>query len=81
MVMKLTKRGIFKYGAVLCIVEISTLGSILMFKFMIDFLENPNDKSKEYAIGIFAAFCTLRLVTIFSRSYYDLHVYNYFRFV
>ena len=81
MVMQLTRKGIFKYGLVLCIVEISTLGSIFMFKLMIDFLQSPNESSKEYAAGIFAAFCILRLITVFSRSYFDLHVYNYFRFV
>ena len=81
MAMKLTIKGIFKYGLVLCISEISTVGSIFMFKLMIDFLQNPDENSQEYAIGIFAAFCILRLVTLFSRSWYDLHVYNYFRFV
>ena len=81
MVMRLSIHGILKYGAVLCIVEISTLGSILMFKLMIDYLQNPSESSIKYAMGIFAVFSVCRMITIFSRSYYDLHVYNYYRFV
>ena len=48
MVMRLTVEGIFKYGAVLCIVEISTLASIYMFKLMIDLLKDPFAFSHEY---------------------------------
>ena len=81
MIMRLTVEGIFKYGAVLCIVEISTLASIYIFKLMIDLLKDPVVYSYQYQIGLFAGFCLTRLVTIFARSYYDLNVYNYFRFV
>ena len=81
MVMKLTVEGIFKYGAVLCIVEVSTLASIYIFKLMIDLLKDPLAFSYEHQIVLFAGFCLTRLVTIFARSYYDLYVYNYFRFV
>ena len=78
---RLTLRGILVYGGELCIVEISTLGSILMFKLMIDYLKEPALYSDTYAYGIFAVFATLRMITMMARSYYDLHVYNYFRFV
>jgi hypothetical protein len=30
---------------------------------------------------IFLSFTLLRLIAIFARSYYDLDVYNYFRYV
>ena len=41
----------------------------------------PDSYSDTYAYGLFLAFAFLRLVQILARSYYDLHVYNYFRFV
>jgi len=41
MVMKLTVDGIFKYGAILCLVELSTLASIFIFKLIIDLLKDP----------------------------------------
>ena len=81
MVMKLTVEGIFKYGSALCVVEVSTLASIYIFKLMIDLLKDPLAYSYDYQVGIFLGFCFMRLVTIFARSWYDLHVYNYFRFV
>ena len=81
MVVKLTVDGIFKYGAVLSIVEISTLASIFLFKLIIDFLKDPSQFSSTYQGGLFLGFCMMRMATIFARSYYDLNVYNYFRFV
>ena len=78
---KLTIWGIFKYGMQLSIVEISTLGSIYVFKLIIDFLGEPESYSQNYAYGLFGAFAALRMLTILARSYYDLHVYNYFKFV
>lgn len=81
MTMKLTVEGIFKYGAILSVVEISTLASIYIFKLMIDFLKEPRAFSYQYQIALFTGFCFTRLVTIFARSAYDLKVYNYFRFV
>ena len=33
------------------------------------------------AVGLFSVFAGLRIVIILARSYYDMHVYNYFRFV
>ena len=77
----LTKWGVFKYGLQLCLVETSTLASIFVFKLMIDFLGDPSAYSDNYAHWLFAAFACLRIITILARSYYDLHVYNYFKFV
>lgn len=81
MIIKLTVNGIFKFGAVLCVVEISTLASIFIFKLMIDYLKDPHSYSHNYQLGLFIGFCFMRLITVFARSYYDLHIYNYFRFV
>ena len=80
-IMRLTKWGILKYGLILCVMEFATLGSIFVFKLMIDFLKDPTEYGKAYAFGLFFFFCLLRIVAILSRSYYDMHVYNYFRFV
>ena len=77
----MTIHGTIKYGMQLCVCEISTLGSILCFKQMIDYLKEPDEHSTAYAIALFCMFASLRMVTILSRSYYDMHVYNYFRFV
>ena len=80
-IMRLTRWGILKYGLILCVMEFATLGSILVLKLMIDFLKDPTDYGQAYAIALFFFFCLLRIVAILSRSYYDMHVYNYFRFV
>ena len=65
----------------LSMVEISTLASIYVFKLIIDFLGDPDAYTQNYAYMLFGAFAILRMITILSRSYYDLHVYNYFKFV
>ena len=65
----------------LSIVEISTLASIFVFKLIIDFLGDPMAYTDAQAHMLFASFAILRLITIIARSYYDLHVYNYFKFV
>ena len=59
----------------------STLGSIFVFKLIIDFLKEPSAHTMTYSVLLFLAFSVLRMITIMARSYYDLHVYNYFRFV
>ena len=61
--------------------ELSTLGSIFVFKLIIDFLGDPEAYGENYAYWLFGSFAVLRLITILARSYYDLHVYNYFKFV
>ena len=78
---RMTMAGILRYGMTLCLTETSTLGSILCFKFMIDFLKDPDEYKTAYAIILYCCFAVLRLVTILSRSYYDMHVFTYFRFV
>lgn len=65
----------------LSVVEISTLGSIVCFKYIIDYLKNPAAYSSLYSYSLFGVFVILRITMILARSYYDLHVYNYYRFV
>jgi hypothetical protein len=77
----LVKFGLIKFGGQLAIVEITTVGSIFMLKVIIDMMKDPEDYSQTFRIFIFLGFTLLRLVSIFARSYYDLDVYNYFRYV
>lgn len=79
-IIRMTRVGTIRYGFQLCLIEVATLSSIICFKYMIDFLKSPDDFSQAYAISLFAIFTLLRLVAILTRSYYDMHVYNYFRF-
>ena len=37
-IIRMTRNGMIRYGLLLSIVEMTTLGSIIVFKFMIDFL-------------------------------------------
>lgn len=76
----MTRNGIIKFGFQLCLMEITTLASIIVFKLMIDYLKDPEEYSQAQAVGLFCLFAALRIVTILTRSYYDMHVYNYFRF-
>ena len=79
----MTKYGTIKYGMQLCIMEICTLGSIFVFKLMIDYLQEmkeDKEQSKGYAFVLFFFFSVLRLISLLTRSYYDQHVYVYFRF-
>ena len=78
---EMTLYGTLKYGMVLCIVEITMLGSIFCFKLMIDYLEEPHEHGRAYAVFLFILFAICRILTVLGRSHYDLHVYNYFRFV
>ena len=78
---RMTRYGILKFGLQLCLMETTTLGSIFVFKLMIDYLKDPKEYGQTYAVGLFCLFCALRLVSLLARSYYDMHVYNYFRFV
>ena len=58
----------------------SAIAAIYLLKMIIDHL-NSNEPSASYGIGLFIAFTIFRLTAIVSRGYYDLHSYNFFRFV
>lgn len=76
----LTIKGILKYGGQLMIVEVGQITSIFVMKLIIDHL-NTDSKSLLYGIILFLVFTVGRLAAVVARNYYDLHVYNYFRFV
>ncbi len=54
-----------------------------MIRVIIDYLQNSGKEvySTWYPYLLFAVFCIFRLVAISMRNYYDLHVYNYFKYV
>lgn len=82
-VWKLTLYGMFKYGAQLAAVEILTIAAIYSIRLIIDFIgqTNGSPSTQEYAIYLFTFFCVSRILAIIIRNYYDLHVYNFFRYV
>ena len=83
-VWKLTIEGMLKYGVQLVAVELLTIAAIYSIKLIIDFLSNEREdspKTRDYALYLFITFCLTRLFAIIIRNYYDLHVYNFFRFV
>jgi hypothetical protein len=65
----------------LTVMEMSTLGSVCLLKLIIDYLNDPASFDKAFKFKILSAFLGLRLLSVLVRMYYDLHVYNYFRFV
>lgn len=62
------------------IVEVGQITSIFVMKLIIDHL-NTESQSLLYGIILFLVFTVGRLAAVVARNYYDLHVYNYFRFV
>jgi hypothetical protein len=58
----------------------SSILSIYFLKLIIEHLTSPNP-DVYYGIYLFIVFTIGRLAAVLARGYYDLHVYNYFRFV
>ena len=81
MIRKLTISGILKYGFQLVIVELSTMISIYLIRLIIDYISSPSSYSLSSSLLLFTTFCLFRLVAILARNYYDLHVYNYYKYV
>jgi len=80
-VWRLTIRGMFKYGAQLALVEIFTMMAIYSIRLIIDYLQYGEGPVEYYAVWLFLGFYLTRILAILIRNYYDLHVYNFFRFV
>lgn len=63
--------------------------SIYMIRVIIDYIQaHANAKNEElksypswYSYALFVGFCIFRMIAICMRNYYDLHVYNYFKYV
>lgn len=77
----LTIRGMVKYGLQLTVVELSTIAAIYMIRLIIDYLHEPMNSYQGYSIVLFTCFTLSRLIAILVRNYYDLHVYNHYRFI
>lgn len=71
----------FKYGFQLVTVELLTISAIYLVRLIIDYLNSREEPIPNYNIWLFVGFCLLRWFAILIRNYYDLHVYNFFRFV
>ena len=80
-VLKLSIQGMVKYGFQLTVVELCTILGIYMIRLIIDYLHDQSDKYFGYHFLLFLAFNASRLIAILVRNYYDLHVYNHFRFI
>ena len=80
-VWKLTIQGMLKYGFQLAVVELSTMAAIYSIRLIIDYLHDHIEPFGRYHVALFFSFNFFRMVAILVRNYYDLHVYNYFRFV
>lgn len=76
----MVRDGILWYGGQLFVCEISSITSIYLLKLIIDHLASE-ERSLSWGILLFVLFTTFRLLAILARGYYDLHVYNYFKFV
>lgn len=58
-----------------------TIAAIYNIRLIIDYLNNGEMLVKYYNWILFAAFCFCRFLAIIIRNYYDLHVYNFYRYV
>lgn len=67
----------------LVVVEVSTIISIYLIRVIIDYIKDQatGHYASWYPYALFICFCVFRLVAISMRNYYDLHVYNYFKYV
>ena len=54
--------------------------SIYTFKLIIDHLASP-DRNQQDGLQLFLCFAVLRFTAMIARGYYDLHVYNYYKFL
>jgi len=80
---KLTISGIAKYSLQLIVVEVSMIISIYMIRVILDYIQHRTEQeyAAYYPYMLFVVFCVFRIVAIAMRNYYDLHVYNYFKYV
>jgi ABC-type siderophore export system fused ATPase/permease subunit len=70
-----------KYGFQLTIVELCTIFAIYMVRLIIDYLHDQKEPYYHYHFVLFLGFNLSRSISILVRNYYDLHVYNFFRYV
>lgn len=78
---KLTIEGMAKYGLQLVAVELCTIAGIYLIRDIIDYLHDQEAPHSGYNWLLFLSFGLFRLLAILIRNYYDLHVYNFYRYV
>ena len=62
-------------------VELSTIAAIYIIRLIIDYLHDGKEPYSGYPLVLFLSFNFFRFFAIIIRNYYDLHVYNFFRYV
>jgi hypothetical protein len=62
-------------------VELSTIAAIYVIRLIIDYLHEHKAPFANYDWALFLAFSLFRFIAILVRNYYDLHVYNFYRYV
>ena len=80
-VMRLTVQGTLWYSIQLTIVELCTIAGIYLIRLIIDYLHDQSERFEGYSMTLFLSFTATRFVAIHVRNYYDLHVYNHFRYI
>ena len=68
-----------KYGFQLTIVELLTIFGIYMIRTIIDYLHDKTSSASPFTL--FFWFGLIRFLAILIRNYYDIHVYNFYRYV
>jgi len=71
----------FRYGFQLATVELFTMGGIYLIRLIIDYLRLREAPIEYYPLILLVLFCIFRWLAILIRNYYDLHVYNFYRYV
>lgn len=80
-VWKLTVKGMLKYGVQLVTVELCTIAAIYIIRLIIDYLHEHDQPFVNYNWFLLLTFTVFRFAAILVRNYYDLHVFNYYRYV
>ena len=61
--------------------ELCTIAGIYLIRLIIDYLHDQQEQFEGYSMYLFFLFTIVRFVAIHVRNYYDLHVYNHFRYI
>jgi len=74
-------QGMLHYGLQLVTVELCTIAAIYIIRLIIDYLHKHETPFVHYNWFLLLTFTLFRYFAILVRNYYDLHVYNYYRYV
>ena len=81
LIWRLVIQGMCRYGFQLMLAELFTIGAIYNIRLIINYLNNGDQIIQNYNYILFVAFCFCRFMAVLIRNYYDLHVYNFYRYV